>query len=198
MKIRYLIFFILIIISCSSCSMKESTKVSDDTLVSVNGDVIMKLEIDEVYNQTDGKISYDKIVEDSIIELLVIQEAANYNINISEEELTEAFQSYKNNFPQYYEESLKIYSDEEIKNKLRNTNMFLKTKSYICENILHTPETITTKEYKGFLIKFGLEEYMQQYSQEFVVENLWSDIEEYLFLEWANNLRTDAEITYSN
>lgn len=58
-----LLVFLLI---CSSCSHSKS-EIPKDVIASVNGELILKSEIDPVFQQyKDIDITYEKIVEDTI------------------------------------------------------------------------------------------------------------------------------------
>ena len=60
----------------------------EDAIVSVNGYYISASDINTVYEECkDSGVSYEKIVEDSILEILVAQKSAEYGIKLSEKEL---------------------------------------------------------------------------------------------------------------
>ena len=65
-------------------------------LVTVNGEPILKAEIDPVYEEyIESDITYEQIIEDTIDEILVIQQAPKYNCLYRKRTLTRALSFIK-------------------------------------------------------------------------------------------------------
>ncbi|MDR1409097.1 MAG: hypothetical protein LBJ12_02250, partial [Oscillospiraceae bacterium] len=77
---KYLSLSIILLVALvlSSCGKQpiieaKAPPIAENILVEVNGEIILKSEIDSVYEQVKGtRITYQKIVEDTISEILVI------------------------------------------------------------------------------------------------------------------------------
>lgn len=89
MKNRYFYIFILLVLllfsSCSKNALVQKDVDVEDAIVSVNGYYILASDINTVYEECrDSGVSYEKIVEDSILEILVAQKSVKYGIKLSE------------------------------------------------------------------------------------------------------------------
>lgn len=176
--------------------LSSSSIVPDGAICSVNGEYIFDIEITSIYEQFDGEYSYNKILDDSIIELLVVQKAPEYGFTVSDDEIQSAVLAYKTNFPTFYESALEVNTEKQFQSKLKTTLLFEKVKDYVCHNIISNKENITQTELLSFKQSCGLIDHLDEYNDETVIISLWSDIQNYLFLEWANGLKPSAEIIY--
>lgn len=200
MKRRNILFALILmaIVILSSCNNVTSDKSDNssqptDIIVEVNGDYILKSEIDPVYQQyVDTKVTYEKIVEDTISEILVIQQAEKYNIEVSDKELEDAVADYEIQQPQLYKESLAMYGEGQLKRKLKDTALFNKTKKYVLNNVIVINDNIVNafknqKEFNG---------YLDGKSNQEILIALNNEIKQYAFSCWIKDLRKDAKIIY--
>ena len=168
----------------------------EDAIVSVNGYYILASDINTVYEECrDSGVSYEKIVEDSILEILVAQKSVKYGIKLSEKELDKIMLDFQLEQKGFFSEAIDIYGEEKLREKLRIRNLFSRTKNYILTNVI-LKNGITHKDIKRFKIKYHLEEQLRPYSDEQIIHDLQREIESFLFNEWMVSLKDSAEITY--
>lgn len=175
-------------------NIKNNINSDNGLLADVNGDYIYKYEIDEVYKLYNNTVSYNKILQDSIFEQIVLQQSASFGISISKNEIDEILEQYRINQPDYYKQSIELYGEERLRNKLKNTTLYNKTRDYICENIISDKNTISDKEYTDFISAYGLSDYLDQYEKDFITANLWEELEEYLFRSWVHQSKSQSEL----
>lgn len=199
--------FILMVISVccmlfcmTSCSKEpvlnqEGVDISD-AIVRVNDYYILASAIDPVYEEyKDTGISRNKIINDSILEILVVQESPKYDISLSDKELDQIVEAFKSSQSEIYMDSVAQYGEQVLKEKLRIRNLFSKTKEHVMENII-LKDGISHADIERFTVKYGLEEQFAPYSDEQIIHNLQKELEEFLFNEWMENLKNGANITY--
>lgn len=183
-----------IMVSCQ----KNDDMTESDILVWVNDDVILKSQVDLVYEDyKDTNISYDKIVEDSILELLVAQKSSEYGITLSDRELQEIVSDFEKEMPELYQDAIETYGEEELMHKLRIRNLFSRTKQYVIDNII-LADGISHDDILKFEQANGLEQQLSPYTDEQIIGNLEKEITEYLFADWMNQLRDNANIQYNS
>lgn len=168
----------------------------EDAIVSVNGYYISASDINTVYEECkDSGVSYEKIVEDSILEILVAQKSAEYGIKLSEKELDEIILDFQLEQKDIFSEAIDIYGEENLREKLRVRNLFSRTKNYILTNVI-LKNGITHKDIERFKVKYHLEEQLGSYSDEQIIHDLQREIEGFLFNEWMVSLKDSDEIIY--
>lgn len=200
MKNRYFYIFILLVLllfsSCSKNALVQKDVDVEDAIVSVNGYYILASDINTVYEDCrDSGVSYEKIVEDSILEILVAQKSVKYGIKLSEKELDKIMLDFQLEQKSFFSEAIDIYGEEKLREKLRIRNLFSRTKNYILTNVI-LKNGITHKDIERFKIKYHLEEQLRPYSDEQIIHDLQREIESFLFNEWMVSLKDSAEITY--
>lgn len=199
-KKLFLILTLITLILMSSCNNNsiyaQSSIDMDNALVRVNDDYIMKSDIDPVYEQYNGTIPYEKIVEDSILEMLVVQSSTNYGIKIKEKQLDEILAEFEKNHSDTYKEVIEENGIENLRKKLKIRNTYSMTKEYVMENILLKDKTIPHNIIEEFKKENGLVEQLAPYSDEQIIQNLSKELEEYMFKEWMLELRGKADIEY--
>ena len=200
MKNRYFYIFILLVLllfsSCSKNALVQKDVDVEDAIVSVNGYYILASDINTVYEDCrDSGVSYEKIVEDSILEILVVQKSVKYGIKLSEKELDKIMLDFQLEQKSFFSEAIDIYGEEKLREKLRIRNLFSRTKNYILTNVI-LKNGITHKDIERFKIKYHLEEQLRPYSDEQIIHDLQREIESFLFNEWMVSLKDSAEITY--
>lgn len=200
MKNRYFYIFILLVLllfsSCSKNALVQKDVDVEDAIVSVNGYYILASDINTVYEECrDSGVSYEKIVEDSILEILVAQKSVKYGIKLSEKELDKIMLDFQLEQKSFFSEAIDIYGEEKLREKLRIRNLFSRTKNYILTNVI-LKNGITHKDIERFKIKYHLEEQLRPYSDEQIIHDLQREIESFLFNEWMVSLKDSAEITY--
>jgi len=218
MKYKILIALEILFLFCGGCNrMPEPIENSDDSsmenvsisvgnfdevpvgvVCSVNGEYISHSEIESVYDQFDGRYSYNKILGDSILEVLAIQLAPKYGLTVNDDEVQAAITMYKNQYPTFYDAAMEVNTSEEFINKIKTNLLFSKVKEYVCSHIISTKENVTQTELLSFKQRYGLIEHLKEYSDEVVISSLWHDIQNFLFLEWGEALKKEAEIIFYN
>lgn len=127
------------------CSSKHDA--DRKIIVKVNDEYIYYDEIETVYEQMEGtSITFDKIVDDTITEVLVIQQAPFYGISVSKEEIEQTIENYKQQYPDYYNETIKKYNLDEIKRRIADKGLYIKVR----EHFLHTYD-ITNADVEDFV-----------------------------------------------
>ena len=153
-------------------------------------------DVENVYNEyKEAGISRDKIIEDSISEILVVQCSKRYGISITDKELDTIMMTFKISQPDLFEESLALYGEHKQKEKLYIRNLFSKTKKHITENIL-IKNGIPHDAINRFASHYGLQEQLSPYTDEQILRDLGKEIEAFLFNEWLEKIREDAIIEY--
>lgn len=177
----------------------KTTTENQNVIVSVNGENIYNYEIDRVFEQYQdtNSISKEKIIENTIDEILVIQKGKDdYGIDVSDSEVKALIDDYKLNFPEQYSKALEIYGEESFFKGQKDRQYYNKTKEYVLKNILKIENGISKEQIKNFEQHYGIEESLKNYSDSEVLSQFQSDIENYIFNEWVKSLRDDAAIEY--
>lgn len=200
-KKTFLIITFLALVLLSACSAKSIYEQSDidinDVLVKVNSDYILKSDIDPIYEQYKGTtVTYKKIVEDSILEMLVVQSSSKYDTQISEKELDSILADFENSQPDMFKEAADENGIEKLRQKLKIRNTYSKTKEYVMDNILLKDKTISHDVIEQFKKENNLVEQLAPYSDEEIIQNLKKELEEFMFREWMLQLRDKADIEY--
>lgn len=174
-------------------SIFADESVLKDVIVDVNGEFVLKSEIDPVYKQySNTEVSYEKIVDDTIKEILVIQQSAKYNILISDKEVEQLLTDFEKEHPKLYMESMELYGEEKLKRKLKDNFLYDQTKTYVKKHIL----TIDDSVVNSFKSQQEFNGYLDKMSNEDLLISLGNEITEYAFYQWVEVLRTNAKITY--
>lgn len=197
---KYLPFIIILLILCCSCNNEytDENRPRDNTvIVTVNGEPILKSEIDPVYadyaSNEDNTVTYEKIVEDTILEILVIQQADKYGISVTEEDVDNSIIFYKATYPDIYKELLNTYTENEIRKKLKDRLLFFRTKDYALEHIV----PVTHEVIQNFIKEKNLSKELGALSDEEILKTLKPQIEEFSAKQWMLDLRETADIVYS-
>ena len=105
-------------------------------------------------------IKVDEILNNSIDEVLVIQHAKEFDIpEITESEVQEQLQDYKNQYPDLYNEAVNIYGVDELYQGQENRMMYDRVKKYVMSNVLQ--EKFTEQNIKNFIAKYKLSEQLK-------------------------------------
>lgn len=194
--------FFLCFLIFAGCTQKndlnnetKNNKSSQDIIVSVNGELVLKSEIDPVYAQyVDTNVTYEKIVEDTIKEILVIQQASKYNIEINDKEIEQLMIDFEKEQPKLYLESLELYGESTLKRKLKDTFLYDQTKIYVKEHIVILNDKMIT----SFKNQEEFDGYLDSLTNEEILKSLESELREYAFYQWIEELRSESEIIYYN
>lgn len=199
-KKRLLIYSLCLVfcmVMCCSCKGENAypNLSEDDVLVIVNDEPILHSEIDFVYEQyKETNISYDDIVEDSILEILAIQQADNFGIVVTEEDIDDSILLLQSQYPEVYKEAIKTHTNEQLREKLRDRRLYVRVEDYARENII----TITHDDITSFLKDKHLEKELAGYSDDFIKEYLDEELDFYMIQKWLNSLKINADIQYIN
>ena len=115
-------------------------------------------------------------------------------MNLSESEVQEQLQDYKNQYPDLYNEAVNIYGVDELYQGQENRMMYDRVKKYVMSNVLQ--EKFTEQNIKNFIAKYKLSEQLKEYSMEQIKKSLKKEIEDYLFDEWVDDIKKEVNIVY--
>jgi hypothetical protein len=153
----------------------------------------LKSEIDSVYEQVKGtRITYQKIVEDTISEILVIQQTGKYKIKVNEHELNEAVLDYQEQYPTLYNESLAEYGEQGLRRKLKDSALFGKMKTYAIQHLVVLDDAMIDS-FKG---QPEFQGHLDNTPNPQIFTALKKEIQEYAFGLWMSELKKGSQITY--
>jgi hypothetical protein len=178
-----------------ACADSTDFEISDnEILVRVNDDFIYRERVDLVYLDYEG--TYERIVMDTILELLVVQQAPNFGISLSEEEVQDILDLFEEVEPDYFIEAVETFGIEELREKLRIRNLFTMTKNYVIDNILFVDGYISSETITWFTEENGLTEQFANFTEAEILEGLRREIIEFTFRRWMEDLRDEADIEF--
>lgn len=173
----------------------KEEKTDNECIVTVNGEKILKQEIATVYNEfKETGVKFNDIVENSIDEILVIQQADDYEITCTDEEIEQALNEYRSLYPEEYEKAENLYGKDHVKKGQRNRILYSKVKEYFFDNLAE--KVISNDLVKKFISKNNLNEQLKKYSYNDIKESLNDEIRKFELDEWILELREKAEIVY--
>lgn len=115
----------------SGCDLKDESR---DVLVIVNGEPILKEEVEALFEQYEKTgISYDEIVTNSIRDLLLIQWGRETGVTVSENEVEEIILELRKTYPELYGIYLDRYGRTGIKQKFKNIFLYNKSREALTE-----------------------------------------------------------------
>ncbi len=172
------------------CSSKQGA--DRKIIVKVNDEYIYHDEIATVYEQIEGtNITFDKIVDDTITEILVIQQAPLYGIGMTKEEIEKTVEDYKQQYPDYYNETIKKYDRDEFEKRIADKGLYIKVR----EHFLHTYE-VTDADVEDFIRINNLVEQLSPYDNTQIRTYFEKELSNFVFIRWAKELREGAAIEY--
>lgn len=194
MKKIFVFFSMIFLIFLSACNNNViSDAVPNDAIVCVNDEYILKSEITLVLEQFSGtNVTYKKIVEDSILELVVIQQAPKFDIELTESDIDDIIAEYKELHPEYYEEALNLYGEDALRKKLKDGATYDLVREYVVNNEL----TIDSKLIQSFREQDGFDGYLDDVSDAIIKETMPKDLENFAFKQWSLEKKDDANIIY--
>lgn len=99
--------------ACGEQNPAQKAEAGDPILATVNGEPILKSEIDPVYEEyKESDITYEQMIEDTIDEILVIQQAPKYKLSVSKADVDESVEFYKITSPKMYQELSETYTEK--------------------------------------------------------------------------------------
>lgn len=197
---KLLCFFLLAMISICLCACGEQNpaqkaEAGDPILATVNGEPILKSEIDPVYEEyKESDVTYEQIIEDTIDEILVIQQAPKYKLSVSKADVDESVEFYKITYPKMYQELSETYTEKEIRKKLKDRLLFSTVRDYALKYIC----PVDRQMIQQFKKIHGLEEQLKGYTDEQLKHTLDSELQDFAIKQWMKELRISAEIVYAD
>ena len=180
--------------ACRQQPLTQEAAAVGIVLVTANGEPILKAEIDPVYEEyIESDITYEKIIEDTIDEILVIQPAPKYKLSVSEADVDESIEFYKITYPEMYQELSETYTEKEIRKNLKDRLLFSTVRDYALEHICLVDHQLIQK----FTKAYGLEEQLKGYTDEQIKYTLDSELQDFAVKQWTKDLRKQAEIVYT-
>ena len=188
----FILFIILLSILISGCKTSYSP---NDVIAYVNGEPIYNQEIENVYMQyKEHGVLREKIIDDTILQILVIQQANGFHIHVSDDELDHTLSEFKTSYPYYYQEAVKQIGIDALRKNLKDRALFSKVKDYVLENELLIDD-VTVQE---FICENKLESHLSKYSFNQLRELLSKDLQEFAFQKWMTSLKQNANIVFCN
>ena len=112
------------------CSLMvcNSRRESQEVLVKVNGEPILKEDVDALYEQYERTgIYYNEIVTNSIRDLVLIQWGREKGVSVSEIEVEDMIHDLQESYSAYYDIYLERYGRSGMKEKFRNILFYNKS-----------------------------------------------------------------------
>lgn len=185
---------VMAICLCACEKSKKESKADSPVLVMVNGEPIFKAEIDPVYEEyRESDVTYEQIIEDTIDEVLVIQQAPKYKLSVSEADIDENIEFYKASYPELYQELFETYTEEEIRKKLGDRALFSTVRDYALKHICPIDHELIEE----FANEYELEEQLKSYTDDQLKYTLNSELQNFAIKQWVKELRVSAEIVYA-
>ncbi len=121
------LLFAIVVAVCSLLACNLSRE-SQEVLVKVNGDPILKEDVDALYEQYERTgIDYNEIVTNSIRDLVLIQWGREKGVSVSEKEVEDMVHDLQESHHAYYDIYLEQYGRSEMKEKFRNILFYNKS-----------------------------------------------------------------------
>lgn len=112
-------FGIAVIIIVSLILINSISNQTDKVVALVNSEPILQSQLDKVLQQ-DKSIDRTELLENTIDDILLMQYAKNNGCSVSKQEVDELIREYKETYSVFYEEALKIYTEDELRAGLEN------------------------------------------------------------------------------
>ena len=112
-------FGIAVIIIVSLILINSISNRTDKVVALVNSEPILQSQLDMVLQQ-DKSIDRTELLENTIDDILLMQYAKNNGCSVSKQEVDELIREYKETYSVFYEEALKIYTEDELRAGLEN------------------------------------------------------------------------------
>ena len=177
--------FIITLSLLASCNKSDNVP-SDYVVASVNGENILYSEIEYALNSLgEQSITFDTILRNSINELIVVQMATKYKIEISDEDFTTYLKTYRDSYPQFFEKGIELYgSEEQFIEGLYRQRLFTVVRKHLQDYVLE-PVEITENEINDFYLKNSLDvTLLSEEEQHEVVNRIKQEKEDIVFFNW--------------
>lgn len=177
--------FIITLSLLTSCNISDNVP-SDYVVASVNGENILYSEIEYALNSLDEQsITFDTILRNSINELIVVQMATKYKIEISDEDFTTYLKTYRDSYPQFFEKGIELYgSEEQFIEGLYRQRLFTVVRKHLQDYVLE-PVEITENEINDFYINNSLDAtLLSEEEQHEVISRIKQEKEDVVFFNW--------------
>lgn len=194
---KLILIFPIVILLLLSLSPQDKSSIA----AIVNGEKIYVEDITTVVDYLgNDNYSYEEILNNSIDELLVIQEATKQGIIISDDEFYDYINHYKLTYPHFYNYGIKIYGENRYLEGLKNRLIYKEMQEFVINNILDKT-IICDKDIYNYISYFEdvtIDDYnnLSDYEKETVNNNIKKIKEQTDFESWAYNLRANAVIEY--
>lgn len=137
----------LSLVGCSGNNIEHAETIA----ATVNGEIIYKYEIEAAIAEfTEYTVSYDDVLQNSINELVVVQSAADYGIQLAETDLNSFINNYQTHYPHFYQLGVELYGEDTYREGLARRHIFNLVKRHVEENELPKPE-ITEEDIFAYL-----------------------------------------------
>ena len=170
-------------------------KNNNAVIATINGEPLYAKQISRVLKQSDD-LNRDKIIETSINDMLIIQYGKRNGCVVSEEELNQRIQEYKDANSYIYSEAIKIYGEADFKKGLENRIIIEKAKELYINSISDglNSKTISFEEY---LALYKINKEHLDSDQINLAKEKYADYQKnFIVKSWVDYLKEDAEIKY--
>lgn len=177
---------------------KEDNQDSGKQIIATVDDYnIYQSDVDDIYNQLEGDVQREKILQDIIDEYVVIVQAEKYGIEVTEEEVQDLISQFQKEQNQVYQRGVEIYGKESFEDSLKEQMIYEKVKLTVLEKELNLNERENIEAFKEFVLQSG-DETIKDMSPEEIISNCKEEMENYIFDQWVIQRRSEVEIQKSN
>lgn len=192
--IAVLLGIIISVIFISRSNYKEYTQDnSKEIIATVNDYNIYQSDVDNIYNQLEGDVQKEKILQDIIDEYVVIEQAEKYGIEITDDEVQDLISQFQKEQNQVYQRGVEIYGKESFEDSLKEQMIYEKVKSIVLEKELNLNENEKIEAFKQFMLQSG-DETIKDMSPDEIINNRREEMENYIFDKWVIQKRSEVKI----
>ncbi len=166
---------------------------SKQIIATVNDYNIYQSDVDNIYNQLEGDVQKEKILQDIIDEYVVIEQAEEYEIEVTEEEVQDLITQFQKEQNLVYQKGVEIYGKESFEDSLKEQMIYEKVKLTVLENELNLNERKNIEDFKEFVLQSG-DDTIKDMSPEEIISNRKEEMENYIFDQWVIQKRSEVEI----
>lgn len=166
---------------------------SKQIIATVNDYNIYQSDVDNIYNQLEGDVQKEKILQDIIDEYVVIEQAEKYEIEITEEEVQDLISQFQKEQNQVYQRGVEIYGKESFEDSLKEQMIYEKVKLTVLEKELNLNERRNIEAFKEFVLQSG-DDTIRNMDPDEIISNRKEEMESYIFDQWVIQKRSEVEI----
>ncbi len=196
--ILIVIFGLIVIPYLVIISNHKDVGVNSSNLIvaKVNDYCIYQYDIDSIFSQFEGSISKDKILTDLVDEYVVISQADNYQVNVTDDELDDFILQFQQAQKAAYQIGIEVYGEKEYKKSLKEQMIFEKVKDKVQNNELVISDNDVT-DFKQFMVDLG-DQVIANMDVPEIRDNYQSELQDFLFEQWIIQRKKDVDIVIND